>query len=197
MNCTAFLSYVFLTLYTPGPNTIMSMTNAAKYGFRKSFPFTLGVFLGFFTMMLASAAFSSLLYRVIPAIKPVMLVIGAAYIMWLAWKVWRDKPRTSKRGPVETNTFASGLLLQFVNVKVMLFGITAMSSFVRPHFENPLILAAFALFTTFVGFSANISWGLFGAAFERLFKRHGRVLHGVMALLLVYTAVTMLLDLRG
>ncbi|WP_312815044.1 hypothetical protein [Sedimentibacter sp.] len=38
-NLSAFISYAFITSFTPGPNNIMSMTNATKYGFKKSLPF--------------------------------------------------------------------------------------------------------------------------------------------------------------
>ncbi len=43
-NFSAFLSYVIITTFTPGPNNIMSMSNASRYGFRKSLPFNVGVF---------------------------------------------------------------------------------------------------------------------------------------------------------
>jgi hypothetical protein len=35
-NFAAFLSYVLVTTFTPGPNNIMSMSNASRYGFKKS-----------------------------------------------------------------------------------------------------------------------------------------------------------------
>ncbi|HWJ02835.1 MAG TPA: lysine transporter LysE, partial [Verrucomicrobiae bacterium] len=35
-NFAAFLSYVLVTSFTPGPNNIMSMSNASRYGFKKS-----------------------------------------------------------------------------------------------------------------------------------------------------------------
>ena len=41
---TAFLSFAFLTAFTPGPNNIMALTLAGTYGFRKGFRFCLGVF---------------------------------------------------------------------------------------------------------------------------------------------------------
>lgn len=66
MNWAAFCSYVLLTAITPGPNTIMSMSNAAKYGFKKAFPFNVGVLLGFLVVMGLCAAFSSLLYSSYP-----------------------------------------------------------------------------------------------------------------------------------
>ena len=32
-----FLLYIFVTAYTPGPNNIMSLSNAVRYGFKKVF----------------------------------------------------------------------------------------------------------------------------------------------------------------
>ena len=109
MNWPAFCSYVLLTAITPGPNTIMSMSNAAKYGFKRAFPFNVGVLLGFLVVMGLCAAFSSLLYEFIPSVKPYMLVLGAAYILYLAWSIWRDKPHAEKKSRFSrTNTVAAG-----------------------------------------------------------------------------------------
>lgn len=195
MNYAAFFSYVFLTAFTPGPNNIMSMTNASKYGFKKAFPFNLGVLYGFLIVMSCCAVFSSVLYDFIPSVKPVMLCIGTAYILWLAWTIWRDKPHEGKKGLSQTNTAISGMALQFANVKVILYGITAMSSFILPYNRSFAIIATFILILTAIGFAATCCWSLFGAAFERFFKKYGKVLNIIMALLLVYCAVTMILDI--
>lgn len=195
MNIAAFLSYAFLTAYTPGPNNIMSMANAGKYGLRKSFPFNIGVLFGFLAVMSCSAIFSSLLYDVIPSVKPFMLCFGAAYILWLAWNVWRDKPHDSRKGLAQTNSAVSGMVLQFVNVKVILFGITALSSFVLPHYHGIAQVAGFVVLLSFIGFSGTCCWAVFGAVFDRFFKKYGKMLNLVMALLLVYCAVMMLMDI--
>ena len=197
MNWAAFCSYVLLTAITPGPNTIMSMSNAAKYGFKKAFPFNVGVLLGFLVMGLC-AAFSSLLYEFIPAVKPYMLVLGAAYILWLAWGIWRDKPHAQKKNRfTRTNTIAAGAALQFVNVKVILYGITSLSSFILPHYDSVAVLALFCVILSVTGFLCTLLWALFGAVFERFFKNYAKIVNAVMALLLVYCAVTMLLELRA
>ena len=135
MNFAAFFSYILLAAFTPGPNNIMSMTNAGRYGFKKAFPFNVGVLLGFLAVMSCCAAFAAVLYDVIPSVKPVMLSVGAAYILWLAWTVWRNKPHEDKKGLSQTNTVFAGAILQFVNVKVILYGLTALSSFVLPHYQ--------------------------------------------------------------
>lgn len=46
-NFAAFISYALITTFTPGPNNIMSMSNASRYGFKKSIMFNVGVFLVF------------------------------------------------------------------------------------------------------------------------------------------------------
>lgn len=195
MNYAVFLSHIFLTAFTPGPNNIMSMTNAGKYGFRRAFPFNVGVLLGFLAVMTCCAVFSSLLYRVIPTVKPYMLAVGAGYILWLAYTVWRDKPHKEGGALSQTNTVLSGMLLQFVNVKCFLYGITALSSFVLPHYQDPLAVALFVVLLSVVGFAGTVCWALFGAAFERFFARHAKVLNAAMALLLVWSAWAMAKEL--
>lgn len=196
MNFAAFFSYTFLTAFTPGPNNIMSMTNAGKYGFKKSFPFNVGIFCGFMVVMTLCACFTSVLYDIVPAIKPYMLCIGAAYILWLAWTIWRDKPHEKKeKGRMKTNSFLSGMLLQFVNVKVILYGITALSSFVLPYYQSFQTSAIAVFYLAFVGFAGTCCWALFGAVFERFFTKYNKTLNAIMALLLVYCAATMLMEL--
>lgn len=195
MNFVAFFSYVFLTTFSPGPNNIMSMTNASKYGFKRSFPFNLGVFCGFFIVTCCCAVFSSLLYDFIPTITPFMLGIGATYILWLAWTIWRDKPHEGKKGILQTNTLLSGIVLQFINVKVILCGITILSSFVLPYYRDFVSILFFITILSLSSFVSTCCWALFGAAFERFFKRYGKTFNAVMALLLVYCAATMILDI--
>lgn len=85
-----FLSYAMVTAVTPGPNNIMSMSNAGRVGFRKSFPFNLGIWAGFSVVMLICTFFCNMLSEIIPKIKTPMLTIGALYMLWLAWNTLKD-----------------------------------------------------------------------------------------------------------
>lgn len=196
VNWAAFCSYVVLTAITPGPNNIMSMSNAAKYGFKKSFPFNVGVFFGFLIVVALSAVFSTLLYELIPSIKPYMLVLGALYILWLAWSIWRDKPHEEKKGRLSsTTTVFAGMVLQFVNVKGILYGITTMSSFVLPYYRDIPTIALFSVILAATGFLCTLLWALCGSVFERFFKNYSKAINLVMALLLVYCAGSMVYEL--
>lgn len=47
-----FLAYVLVTAGTPGPNTLMSMGNGSRLGFRRALPFNFGIWAGFSVVML-------------------------------------------------------------------------------------------------------------------------------------------------
>jgi cysteine/O-acetylserine efflux protein len=191
-NPFAFISYVLLTSFTPGPNNIMAMSNASRVGFRRSLRFNAGVFAGFFFVMALSCLFSATLYRLIPNVKPVMTVIGACYILWLAWVTVTAKPHSADDGK-GAGTFTAGMLLQFINPKALLYGVTAASTFLVPYYTSPVVLGGFALFMAGVSFVSTSCWAAFGAAFERLLAEHHRAVGLVMGGLLVYCAVSLFL----
>lgn len=193
MNIPAFLSYVVLGSFTPGPNTIMSMTCASRYGFRRGMRFGIGAVLGFALISSLSAVFGVLLFRYLPQIERVMRWVGAAYMLYLAWVIFRDKPHEGKQSALRQDSVLTGLLLQFVNAKLIMYNITVFTTFVLPFYRSPLTLALFVLFLTAVGFASILAWALFGAAFHRLFTTHRRLMNGIMALLLVFCAISALL----
>ncbi|MDO7788287.1 LysE family transporter [Desulforamulus aquiferis] len=190
-NLTAFLSYVLVTTFTPGPNNIMSMSNASRYGFKNSIFFNVGIFFGFFFIIALCSIFSATLYSLIPSIKPAMTFIGAAYILWLAWKTYKSKPHSEDKNEKHTNTFLAGFLLQFVNPKVILYGITTVSTFIMPHYKSVLMLTFFSVFLAFVGFIATCCWSLFGSIFQKFLISNNTMINTVMALLLIYCAISL------
>lgn len=195
MNFAAFFSYIFLTAFTPGPNNIMSMSLAGSRGFRRTLRFCLGVFLAHIIIGFCAAAFSALLYSFIPRIERPLVYAGAAYILWLAWSIYRDKPseKKEKKTRFEAGSTLSGLVLQFINVKGIIFWLTAMSTFILPHYKSIPVIALFVLILCAVIFSSTVCWAAFGAVFEKLFAKRRRVLNIIMALLLVYCAVVLIL----
>ena len=188
-NVFAFLSYVVVTTFTPGPNNIMALANASKFGLRRTMRFTLGVCAGFFLVVGLSIAFTIVLYRLIPTIKPVMTVIGAAYILWLAYKTVTSSPHDD--GASGQNTFLSGMLLQFLNPKAILYGLTAASTFIVPYYHAMPVLIGFAAALALVSLVSTSCWALFGSVFERFMAQNHHIVSWVMGALLVYCAVSL------
>ena len=188
----AFLTYAVVTAATPGPNNIMSMSNGNRLGFRGALPFNFGIWAGFTIVMVACTLFCTALSTLIPTIRLPMMIRGAAYMLYLAWGTFRSSDVIQEDHSREG--FLSGLLLQFINPKIYLYGILSMEAYVLPYYEDrPVILFLFALLLAFIGFVFTLCWSAFGSVFRLLFSRHARVVNTIMALLLVYCAVSLFL----
>ena len=192
INWVSFLTYAVITAATPGPNNIMSMSNGIRKGFRGALPFNLGILTGFSIVMVLCTLFCSLLSTMIPKIKTPMLVLGAAYMLYLAWETFRSSSLIqedhSKSG------FLSGLLLQFINPKIYIYCIMSMEAYILPYYSGQaLTLLAFDLLLSLIGFVFTLAWTAFGSVFQLLFSRHARVVNTILALLLVYCAASLFL----
>jgi threonine/homoserine/homoserine lactone efflux protein len=176
---------------TPGPSNIMSMNNAKVFGFKKSIVFNLGLFTGFLIVTALCVVLSSALYAIIPRIQLPMKIFGAAFMVYLAVKTLF--PSKIHKESNKTAGFAAGVLLQFINPKVILSGIAIFSSYILPYYTDMRVLALFAVLLSFIGFLATLCWALFGSLLNTVFASHGKLLNVIMALLLLYCAVTLLL----
>lgn len=188
-----FLSYAVATAATPGPNNLMSLSNAGRLGFRRAFPFNLGIWAGFTVVMLLCTAFCGALSELVPRIRMPMLAVGAAYMLYLAWKTFRSPPVTDGGGQAKSGFF-SGLTLQFVNPKIYIYCLVSMEAYILPSYQGRwTALAGFALLLAFIGFVFTLCWALFGSVFKLLFSKYARATNTIMALLLVYCAVSLFL----
>lgn len=89
--------------------------------------------------------------------------------------------------------FWSGLALQFVNVKVLLCGLTALTSFVLPHApDGPHVLGCALVFAA-LGVACNLLWAGAGGLLRETFRRHGRALNLLLAGLLAGSVLQMLM----
>lgn len=187
-----FLIYCFITAYTPGANNLLSMSNAIRLGFRRSIRFNFGILAGFSAVMTICTVFSATLYSLLPRIKLIMQVLGALYMVYLAWKVWKSPSDMEDHGGREAS-FLSGLILQFANPKIYIYAITAMSLYILPVYHSAGALAGFTAVLSLIGASGSFLWALFGAAFCKFFSEHTKAVNLVMALLLVYCAIALFL----
>lgn len=192
-NFAAFLSYVLVSNFSPGPNTIISMSNSSRYGFKKSIKFNVGIFVGVYIIMALCSIFSMVVYNLIPSIKAIMVYVGAAYILWLAWQTFKSKSQSGSENQKSTTTFLSGFLLQFVNPNVIIYGFTTVSTFIVPYYKSLSSLAGFCGLLAFIGFGATCCWGVFGSVFQKLLIRNERAVNIIMGLLLIYCAVSLFL----
>ena len=187
-----FLIYCIITAYTPGANNLLSMSNAIRLGFRRSIRFNFGILAGFAVVMSVCTAFSATLYSYLPKVKIIMQILGALYMLYLAWKVWKSSADLSADGGKEAS-FLSGMILQFANPKIYIYAITAMTLYILPVYHSAASVIVFTVILTLIGASGSFVWALFGSAFCKVLSKHTKGVNLVMALLLVYCAAALFL----
>lgn len=192
----AFVAFVFVMFFTPGPNNIMLMSSGLTYGFRRTLPHIAGVTLGFAFMIASVGAGLGTIFIAYPVLETVLKYAGAAYLVYLAIVIAMSRPAAARQNPLRgPMTFWGAALFQWVNGKgwvVVIGTITAYAAIA--HFPwNIVIQTAISIA---VGTASTIAWALFGSALRPI-GRSGRSVRGfniAMALLLLASLYPVFMD---
>ena len=178
---------------TPGPNNIMLTASGVNFGFARTIPHMSGVTVGFIVLVAACAAGLGALFVAMPSLQLALKVAGAAYMLWLAWKVASARPAGEGTvAPVRPLTFFQAAAFQWVNPKGVLAAFSGIALYMRPDHATTdlaIMLTVFGLCTLL----AVVVWTGFGVALRRLLgnPRHARIFNVAMGLLLVASIVPM------
>jgi threonine/homoserine/homoserine lactone efflux protein len=183
----AFVAFVLVMFFTPGPNNIMLMSSGLTHGFRRTLPHMAGVTLGFAFMIASVGVGLGAVFLAYPILETVLKYAGAAYLVYLAVVIATSAPATAesaaRRPPM---TFWGAAMFQWVNGKgwiVVIGTITAYAAVARFPW-NILIQTAVSLCA---GSASTIAWALFGSSLRSVRRtRHSvRAFNITMALLLL------------
>lgn len=187
-----FVVYLLVAAYTPGPNNIISLTNGSRFGWRRGIHYNFGQFCGLIIVMNLCVFGCLLLNDLLPRFAPYMQVIGAAYILYLAWKILRSNTELEEREG--HGNFWYGFTMQFLNPKTYLSVFATAQAHILPYYgEKPGILLLFCLGMTINAVTASVCWLFGGSLFRCFLSSHGKAVNVVMALLLAYCAITLFL----
>ncbi len=192
-NYAAFLWFAFVAAVTPGPNNVMALAIGGKFGIRQGVKFAVGVGLGVMAAGGLCVIFSAGLIHFIPKIEQAMRYIGFGYILWLAFKLVTAQPEQEGTAAVKQGGVMDGALLQFVNPKMYLYVISTYSLFIFPHYTQISIWIVSLAILAVLGTVTTSGWAVFGSVFQRFYKSHFKAVNIVMALMLVYCAVSLFL----
>lgn len=182
-------AYACATTFSPGPNNILLLSSTSKYGFRKCQPLIYGIWAGLITIMLFCGFGCAWLGELVPQIVPVAKYVGAAYILYLAYRTLLRRPGGAEEDAASKPlTYLNGFLLQFLNVKILMLGIAAYSGYILPHgYYVPAVLG-FAVIMAGCAATGNLIWATLGSLLYPVYNRYCKAINVVMALLLVWCA---------
>ncbi len=135
-----FITIAFLTLSSPGPGVLFTVTNSINYGVRTALFGISGLIIGMFIIAVISASGVGLIITSNPTIFTALKFIGAFYLMYLGYKNFIKKSPTqdlletehNEKGIKKSKLFYQGLFASHLIQKQL--------SFLLPFFHSLLIL---------------------------------------------------------
>lgn len=167
-----FFMYSVVNAFTPGPGNILALNAVTNYGWKKGKPLFFGIFTGYYVVQILCAVFVFGISTFLPPVLGAMKYIGAAYILWLAVHIALARP--DEGSEEKSASFAKGFLLQFVNVKIYLFGITALTGYVTGYSTSLWVLLLSEIVIATIGTIATSTWIVFGMLIQRVYQKYYR-----------------------
>jgi len=151
---------------TPGADMMFCFAQGARSGWRAALAASAGISAGAFVHVTLAGLGLGALITSFPWLFGAIRWVGAAYLLWLAWKTLRAPlvagdaaPRASRRA------FRDGLIVNLSNPKVILFILALLPQFVDP---ARAILPQFLVYGGVLALGGFVVNGLVGASSARI-----------------------------
>ena len=162
-----FLPACFALNMAPGPNNLLSVSNATRYGYRRACVAGVGRLLAFAGMIALAAAGLAVVLQTSELLFYGIKIIGAGYLLYLAWQLWRANPAAEDAVAASANGLMALARQEFLeaagNPKAILIFTAFLPQFVDPaRAITPqfMLLGALFLLLEWIAISAYAYMGL-------------------------------------
>ena len=131
-----FLPACFALNMAPGPNNLLSVSNATRYGYRRACVAGIGRLLAFAGMIALAAAGLAVVLQTSELLFYGIKIVGAGYLLYLAWQLWRANPAAEDAVTAPTSGILALARQEFLvaagNPKAILIFTAFLPQFVDP-----------------------------------------------------------------
>ncbi|PWK59879.1 LysE family translocator [Roseicyclus mahoneyensis] len=176
----AFIPAALALNLTPGADMMFCFAQGARSGPRAALAASAGISAGALVHVALAGMGLGALVVAFPWVFGAIRWIGAAYLVWLAWKTWHT-PLTEGGGHVRPSSraFRDGLIVNLSNPKVILFILALVPQFIDPALPVlPQFLACGAVLAV-GGFVVNGLVGVFSGRIGRVLVQSPRAERGL------------------
>jgi threonine/homoserine/homoserine lactone efflux protein len=123
---------------TPGPNMIYLVSRTLAQGRTAGLVSLLGVAVGFLCYLVGSAVGLTALFTVVPILYDAVRLLGAGYLLWLAWQTVRAgkpslfTPAVALSPDPPRRLFLMGLVTNLLNPKIAVLYVSLLPQFIDP-----------------------------------------------------------------
>jgi len=125
----AVVLFATVASFTPGPNNTMLMASGANFGLARTVPHMVGVVTGFVLLLLCIGLGLGGLFAAFPRLQDVLQIGGAAYLLYLAWKLASAKGLADGVAGERPQTFWQAFAFQWINPKAWTSGISVFAAY--------------------------------------------------------------------
>ncbi|UEL25065.1 LysE family translocator [Pseudomonas fluorescens] len=189
--------FVIATCVTPGPNNVMLMSSGANFGMGRTLRHVAGINIGFPLMVVAVGLGAGAIFRQYPGLHDGLQVIGAVYLLFLAYQIARS-PTTDLGDPSRQPLgFTGAALFQWFNPKAWVMAVGAVLAYTSPLGGYTLQVFLIALLFFLFGTPCSMVWVFFGQYLRRFLTRprHLKVFNIAMSLVLVVSLIPVIKSL--
>lgn len=137
-NLWLFFLLVSGIVIVPGMDMVFVLASALSGGRRAGLSATFGIMAGGLVHMLYAALGVGMLLHFAPKLFNVLLVVGAAYVAFIGWQLFRSSIVIGEVDGLErrglATRFRQGALTSLMNPKAYLFMLAVFPQFLRPEF---------------------------------------------------------------
>ena len=186
---------------TPGPNNLMILTSGVNFGMKRSIPHLMGITLGFCFMIFCVGMGLQTMFTVLPQLETILRYGGAAYLLWLAWKIANSGPIASGDGKSGTKPmgFWAATAFQWVNPKAWFMAISAITTYASTAGGESKLVQVLLVVLVFgiINLPLVACWGWFGSAMRRFLQdaKNLKMFNMTMAVLLVVSLYPIVLPM--
>lgn len=192
---SSFLLFCIIMSGTPGPNNAMAFVTGIQSGIRGSIPLVCGIAIGVGLQLLVVGFGLAEVFAVYPILHEILRIVGVAYLLWLAFRIARSKPRTFEDENSKPIGFLQGALFQWINPKAWITTTGAILTYVPATNYNANIAMA-AVLLALVAVPCVGSWAACGSALRPAFNNPTRqqIFNVVAGLLLAASTIPILIS---
>jgi threonine/homoserine/homoserine lactone efflux protein len=149
--------------FTPGPNTTLSTALAANLGLRRALRFVVSVPVGWGLLFSLCAGGVGAMVLALPVLRLAVQALGVAYLLWLAFKLFKTNTLAQADTAQLNVTFWQGVMLQFLNIKAWMLALTVVAGWLAGRAD---LLSRFAVILPLMllfGLCSNLTYALVGS----------------------------------
>ena len=171
-NLLVFALALSVAAGSPGPSVAALVARVLTNGLRDVLPFLAAMWLGEALWLGCAVAGLAVVARTLGVVFLVIKLIGVAYLLFLAWKMWFAPTEVSKSelpsGQSSWRMFGAGLTVTLGNPKIMVFYLALLPTIVDLDRVGGTAWLELTAVTLVVLMSVDLGWALLAVRARRL-----------------------------